>query len=172
MASSMSDCSEDNNDKDEKDVAEKKNCKVVDDFDTETLRLDFTSLTTPSTTYDYDMVTRKLTMLKQQEVVGNFNADDYESERIMVTARDGIKVPVSIVYKKGLKKDRTPPLLLYGYGSYGNSMDPYFSSVRLSLLDRGFAFAIAHIRGGQEMGRQWYENGKFLKKKMISEGSQ
>lgn len=135
------------------------------EFDTDQLRVGYTSLTTPSTTYDYDMKTRKLKQLKQQEVVGGYNPADYQSERIMVTARDGAKVPVSIVYKKGYKKDGKQPLLLYGYGSYGNSMDPYFSSVRLSLLDRGFAYAIAHIRGGQEMGRQWYEDGKYLKKK-------
>jgi oligopeptidase B len=135
------------------------------DFDTQTLRLEYTSLTTPNTTYDYDIPTKKLNQLKQQEVIGSFNSNDYTSERIFATATDGTKIPISIVYKKGFEKDGTRPLLLYGYGSYGFSMDPYFSSVRLSLLDRGFAFAIAHIRGGQEMGRQWYENGKFLKKK-------
>lgn len=135
------------------------------DFETDLLRLDYTSLTTPSTTYDYNVKTKKLTMLKQQEVLGNFNASDYVSERKMVKAADGTMIPLSIVYKKGFTKDGTRPVLLYGYGSYGYSMDPYFSSSRLSLLDRGFGFAIAHIRGGQEMGRQWYEDGKFLKKK-------
>ena len=135
------------------------------DFNTDILRLGYTSLTTPNSTYDYDMGTKEMTLLKQQEVVGDFNSDEYASERLMATARDGAKVPISIVYKKGYKKDGNGPCLLYGYGSYGNSMDPYFSSVRLSLLDRGFAFAIAHIRGGQEMGRDWYENGKFFKKK-------
>lgn len=135
------------------------------EFGTDQLRVGFTSLTTPNTTFDYDMKNQKLQKLKQQEVVGDFDPSDYASERIMVTARDGARVPLSIVYKKGFRKDGTQPVLLYGYGSYGNSMDPYFSSVRLSLLDRGFAFAIAHIRGGQEMGRQWYEDGKFLKKK-------
>lgn len=135
------------------------------EFDTDVLRMGYTSLTTPNTTYDYHLKTREFTMLKQQEVVGGFNSDDYVSERIMVEARDGAKVPVSLVYRKGFKKDGSQPLLLYGYGSYGASMDPYFSSVRLSLLDRGFAYAIAHIRGGEEMGRQWYEDGKLLKKK-------
>lgn len=134
------------------------------EFDTEILRVGFTSMTTPNTVYDYNMKSRKLEMMKQQQVVGEFKPEDYESERIMVEARDGAKVPVSIVYKKGYKKDGSQPLLLYAYGSYGYSIDPYFSSVRLSLLDRGFGYAIAHIRGGQELGREWYENGKFLKK--------
>jgi oligopeptidase B len=135
------------------------------EFETDLLRLDYTSLTTPNTTYDYNVKTKKLELLKQQEVIGNFNAADYASERQMVKAQDGTMVPLSIVYKKGFKKDGTRPILLYAYGSYGYSMDPYFSSARLSLLDRGFGFAIAHIRGGQEMGRQWYEDGKLLKKK-------
>lgn len=135
------------------------------DFDTDILRVGYTSMTTPSSTFDYNVKTRNLELLKQQEVIGDFDATAYTSERIYVTARDGARVPVSIVYKKGFQKDGTRPLLLYGYGSYGNSMEPTFSSVRLSLLDRGFAYAIAHVRGGQEMGRQWYENGKFLKKK-------
>jgi oligopeptidase B len=135
------------------------------DFDTDVLRCSFTSMTTPNTTYDYNMTTKNLTLLKQQEVVGKFNKDEYTSERLMVKARDGKEVPVSLVYKKGYAKDGNRPLLLYAYGSYGNSMDPYFSSSMLSLLDRGFAYAIAHIRGGQEMGRKWYEDGKFFNKK-------
>lgn len=135
------------------------------DFDTDLLRLDYTSLTTPNSTYDYNVKTRKLTLLKQQEVVGKFDPKEYVSERRMVKAADGTMVPLSIVYKKGFKKDGSHPFLLYGYGSYGYSTDPYFSSTRLSLLDRGFGFAIAHIRGGQEMGRNWYENGKFFTKK-------
>ena len=135
------------------------------EFDTEQVRLFYSSLTTPSSTYDYDMVARNLDLKKQQEVVGDFNKEDYISERLEVTARDGVKIPVSLVYRKGFKKDGTRPVLLYSYGSYGSSTDPYFSSVRLSLLDRGFAYAIAHIRGGQEMGRQWYDDGKMLKKK-------
>lgn len=136
------------------------------EFKTDLLRYGYTSLTTPNSVYDYNMVTHQQELLKQQEVLGGkFEPANYTSERIFVTARDGAKVPVSIVYKKGFKKDGKAPLLLYAYGSYGYSMDPTFSSVRLSLLDRGFAFAIAHIRGGQEMGRSWYEDGKLLKKK-------
>jgi oligopeptidase B len=135
------------------------------EYDTEIVRIGFTSLTTPLTTYDYHMGKRELTLLKQEEVLGGFSAANYTSERIMVTARDGIKIPVSLVYRKGFRKDGTQPVLLYGYGSYGYSVDPSFNPARLSLLDRGFAFAIAHVRGGQEMGRQWYEDGKFLKKK-------
>ncbi|MGB3548355.1 MAG: S9 family peptidase [Saprospiraceae bacterium] len=135
------------------------------EFDSKVLRLGYQSLTTPPSTYDYDMVGRKLDLLKQQPVLGDFKADDYTSERVMMPARDGVEVPLSIVYKKGTPKDGTAPLLLYGYGSYGASMDPSFSSGRLSLLNRGFIYVIAHIRGGQEMGRQWYEDGKLLKKK-------
>lgn len=135
------------------------------DFETDLLRLDYTSLTTPNTTYDYNVKTKNLALLKQQEVIGTFNAADYVSERKMVKATDGTLVPISIVYKKGFEKNGTRPFLLYAYGSYGYSTDPYFSSTRLSLLDRGFGFAIAHIRGGSEVGRQWYEDGKFLKKK-------
>ncbi len=135
------------------------------DFDTEVLRVSYQSMTTPPTTYDYNMNTRQFTTLKEQEVLGGFNKDDYRSERIYVTARDGAQVPVSIVYHKSFVKNGQQPLLLYGYGSYGNSMEPFFSSARLSLLNRGFAFAIAHIRGGEEMGRHWYEDGKLLNKK-------
>ncbi|MEO6190753.1 MAG: prolyl oligopeptidase family serine peptidase, partial [Saprospiraceae bacterium] len=135
------------------------------DFDTDLLRLTYTSLTTPNSTYDFNVVTRQFTLLKQQEVIGSFNKDDYVTERHMIIAQDDTSVPLSIVYKKDFTKDASRPLLLYGYGSYGLSMDPMFSSYRLSLLDRGFAFAIAHIRGGQEMGRKWYENGKFFEKK-------
>lgn len=136
------------------------------EFDTKTLRYGYSSLTTPGSTYDYDMGTKERTLLKQQEVMDeNFSPDNYESERVMATAADGTQIPVSIVYRKGTKKDGSNPTLLYGYGSYGNTIDAYFSSVRLSLLDRGFVFAIAHIRGGQEMGRYWYEDGKLLKKK-------
>ena len=135
------------------------------EFDSDVLRISYSSLTTPRTIFDYDMNAKTFTTMKQQEVVGTFDKDNYKSERIMIPARDGVMVPISIVYHKDTKIDGTAPLLLYGYGSYGSSMDPYFSSVRLSLLDRGFVYAIAHIRGGQEMGRQWYEDGKFLKKK-------
>lgn len=135
------------------------------EYNTSTLRYGYTSLTTPSSTYDYDMVTHKKTLLKQQEVVGGYKGADYVTERLYATAKDGTLVPISLVYKKGFQKDGNAPLLLYGYGAYGATMDPSFSSSRLSLLDRGFAFAIAHIRGGQEMGRQWYEDGKMMKKK-------
>ena len=134
------------------------------DFETNILRFSYTSLTTPSSTFDYNMDTKEDKLMKEQEVLGEFKKDDYVTERLFATARDGVKVPVSIVYKKGFKKDGSQPLLQYAYGSYGYSSDPYFSAARLSLLNRGFAFAIAHIRGGQEMGRQWYEDGKLLKK--------
>jgi len=135
------------------------------EFDTKILRLGFTSMTTPNSVFDYDMISKKMTLLKQQEVIGNFDSKNYKSERQFATARDGVKVPISIVYKKGFRRNGKSPLLLYAYGSYGHSMEPYFSSVRLSLLDRGFAYAVAHIRGGEEMGRHWYDNGKMLHKK-------
>jgi oligopeptidase B len=135
------------------------------EFDTEYLRYGFNSLTTPASTFDYHMVTRKKLLLKRQQVLGDFNKDNYDSERIWATASDGTLIPISLVYKKDLsKRDGTNPLLQYAYGSYGYSTDPVFSSTRLSLLDRGFVFAIAHIRGGQEMGRKWYEDGKMLRK--------
>ena len=134
-------------------------------FDTDILRIGYTSMTTPSSIYDYNIVTKEMNLLKQQEVIGDFDSKNYQAERLYAQGRDGTKIPISLVYKKGFKKDGKSPLLLYGYGSYGASMDPYFSSVRLSLLDRGFVFAIAHIRGGEELGRQWYEDGKLLKKK-------
>ncbi|MGA2533851.1 MAG: S9 family peptidase [Candidatus Aminicenantales bacterium] len=133
--------------------------------DTEWLRYGYSSLTTPSSTFDYNMKTREKKLLKQEEVLGGFNAANYQAERHYATARDGVKVPISLVYRKGLVKNGKNPCLLYGYGSYGASTDADFSSARLSLLDRGFVFAIAHIRGGQEMGRWWYEDGKLLKKK-------
>lgn len=138
---------------------------VNKEMNTDVLRYGYTSLTTPNSSYDYDMNTRQRKLLKQQEVVGGYNPADYQTERLWATARDGTKVPMSIVYKKGLQKNGANPTMLYGYGSYGASMSPTFSSVRLSLLDRGFVYAIAHIRGGQEMGRQWYEDGKMFKKK-------
>ena len=134
------------------------------DYNTDVMRYNYTSLTTPNSVYDYNMNTKEKKLMKQQEVIGSFKPGDYETERIMATAKDGTKIPVSIVYKKGFKKDGNAPLMLYGYGSYGSSMEASFSSVRLSLLDRGFAFAIAHVRGGQEMGRSWYEDGKMMKK--------
>jgi oligopeptidase B len=135
------------------------------DFNTNIIRFVYTSLTTPNSVFDYHMDEQTRELKKQQVVLGDFNKDDYQTERFFVTARDGEQVPVSIVYKKGFQKDGSQPLLQYAYGSYGYSIDPYFSAARLSLLNRGFAFAIAHIRGGQEMGRPWYDNGKMLKKK-------
>lgn len=138
---------------------------VNEEFTTDWLRYGYSSLTTPTSTYDYNMKTGEKKLLKQQEIVGGHNPGNYVSERLWATGRDGTKIPVSVVYKKGVEKNGKNPLLLYGYGSYGYSTDPTFSSARLSLLDRGFVFAIAHIRGGQEMGRQWYEDGKMFKKK-------
>lgn len=134
------------------------------EFDTNTLRYGYTSLTTPGSTYDYDMATHARTLMKEQEVVGTFEKTDYTTERLYATARDGALIPISIVYKNDFVKNGDGPVLQYAYGSYGASMDPAFSSARLSLLDRGFAFAICHIRGGQEMGRAWYENGRLLRK--------
>ena len=137
------------------------------EFDTDLFRFVYTSLTTPRSVYDFNMSTKERILLKQKKVLGGeFDSNNYKSERFFATSRDGkTQIPISIVYKKGIKKNGKNPLLLNGYGSYGNSSDPYFSSVRLSLLDRGFVYAIAHVRGGQEMGRDWYENGKLLKKK-------
>ena len=134
------------------------------EFDTKTLRYEYTSMKTPLSIFDYDMATGERRLLKQEEVLGGFNADDYVTERLYARAADGTEVPLSILYRKGLKRHGQNPLLLYGYGSYGFSIDAAFASPRLSLVDRGFVFAIAHIRGGQEMGRQWYEDGKLLKK--------
>ncbi|MCC8154460.1 MAG: S9 family peptidase, partial [Tannerellaceae bacterium] len=134
------------------------------EYNTDKVRYGYTSLTTPGSTYDYNMVTHEKTLLKEREVLGGYNKDDYHTERLYATAGDGVKIPLSVVYKKGVKKDGKAPLLLYGYGSYGATMDPGFSSNRLSLLNRGFIYVIAHIRGGQEMGRQWYEDGKLMKK--------
>lgn len=135
------------------------------EFDTEYFRYGYTSMITPSSTFDFHMGTREKTLLKQQEVVGGYDASQYTSERILVKARDGEEVPLTLVYKKSTPKNAGTPLLLYGYGSYGITLDPYFSSVRLSLLDRGFIYAIAHIRGGQDKGYEWYEKGKLLQKK-------
>ncbi len=129
------------------------------------LRYHYTSLTTPVSLFDYDMIGRKKTLLKQEEVLGDFDPARYQTERVFATAKDGTKVPISLVYRKDLRKTGQNPCLLYAYGSYGISIDASFRSSRLSLLDRGFVFAIGHIRGGQELGRQWYEDGKLLKKK-------
>lgn len=134
------------------------------DFDTTTLRYAYQSMATPPSIIDFDMVSKEKKVKKIHEVLGNFSIDDYEEKRIWATANDGVKIPISLVYKKGLKLDGKNPLLLYGYGSYGATMEPYFSSTRLSLLNRGFVYAIAHIRGGEDLGRQWYEMGKLLQK--------
>ncbi|KPM49707.1 S9 family peptidase [Jiulongibacter sediminis] len=134
------------------------------DYETVELRYNYTSMITPPSVYDYDMKSREKTLKKQQEVLGGYDKSNYVTERLMAPARDGVMIPISIVYKKGFKKDGKSPLLEYAYGSYGYSIDATFSSSRLSLLDRGYAFAIAHIRGGQEMGRQWYLDGKLMKK--------
>lgn len=130
-----------------------------------TLRYNYTSLTTPNSVYDYDLEKKEQKLMKQQEVVGGYNPKDYTTERVFATAKDGTKIPIALVYKNGFEKNGKSPLLLYAYGSYGSSTDATFSSPRLSLLNRGFVFAIANIRGGQELGRQWYEDGKLMKKK-------
>lgn len=136
------------------------------DFNTNILRYSYNSMTTPTSIIDFNMDTQEKEIKKQQEVLGGkFNKENYTSERIWATAGDGTKVPMSIVYRKGIEKDGKNPLLQYAYGSYGSTIDPYFSTVRLSLLDRGFIFALAHVRGGEYLGRQWYEEGKLLKKK-------
>ena len=136
------------------------------DFDTDILRYSYQSLATPSSIMDFNMKTKEKETKKEQQVLGGkFDKNNYIEERVWATATDGTKVPISMVYKKGLKKDGNNPVLLYAYGSYGVTMDTYFSSTRLSILDRGFVFAIAHIRGGEDLGRQWYEDGKLLKKK-------
>ncbi|SIS73731.1 S9 family peptidase [Belliella pelovolcani] len=135
-------------------------------FDTDVVRYSYTSMTTPNSVYDYNMESRTKELMKEQPVLGDFNKNNYQTERVMVTARDGKKVPMSIVYRKDkFKKDGTMPGWIYAYGSYGYSMDASFSSSRLSLLDRGMVYAIAHIRGGQEMGGDWYEDGKMMNKK-------
>jgi oligopeptidase B len=134
------------------------------EFDTPVVRYTYNSLVTPSSVFDYDMDTGKTTLLKQQEVPGGFDRTNYKSERAFATASDGTKIPLSIVYRKGVKLDGSAPLLLYGYGSYGLSIPPTFSSNRLSLLDRGVIFTIAHIRGGGEMGEEWRQAGRMMNK--------
>ena len=136
------------------------------DFDTDILRYSYQSLATPSSVIDFNMKIKEKEIKKEQAVLGGqFDKNNYVEERVWATAKDGIKVPISLVYRKELKKDGTNPVLQYAYGSYGVTMEPYFSTTRLSLLDRGFIYAIAHIRGGEDLGRQWYEDGKLLKKK-------
>jgi oligopeptidase B len=133
-------------------------------FNTSVIRYGYNSMVTPNSTFDYDMNTGKSTLLKQQEVPGGFDRTNYKAERVFATASDGTKVPISLVYRKGVKLDGSAPLLLYGYGSYGYSVPPTFSSNRLSLLDRGVIFAIGHIRGGGELGEEWREAGRMMKK--------
>jgi oligopeptidase B len=136
------------------------------DFDTEVLRYSYNSLTNPASTIDFNMVTKTKTIKKEQQVLGGtFDKNNYQSERLWATADDDTKIPMSVVYKKGVKKDGNSPVLQYAYGSYGSTIDPYFSSIRLSLLDRGFIYVIAHVRGGEYLGRNWYEQGKLLQKK-------
>lgn len=139
---------------------------VNPEFDSKILRYVYNSLTTPSSIIDFNMETQEQTVLKETEVLGGkFDKDNYDSKRVWATAEDGTKVPVSMVYRKGLEMNGKNPLLLYAYGSYGSTVDPYFSTVRLSLLDRGFIFAIAHVRGSEYLGRDWYEDGKLFNKK-------
>lgn len=133
--------------------------------DTDILRYSYTSLTTPNSVIDYNMKTKEKKILKEETVLGGFDKSNYESKRLWAKAQDGVMVPISLVYRKGFVQDGNAPLLLYGYGAYGYSTDPYFNMSALSLLDRGFVYAIAHVRGGSEMGRSWYEDGKLLKKK-------
>jgi len=135
------------------------------DYNTDSLRFAYMSLVTPQTVYDYNMTTKALVLKRQYEVLGGYDKANYTSERLFATAPDGIKVPISLVYRKGMTKDGSHPLLLKGYGSYGSSTEPTFNSDRLSLLDRGFIYALAHVRGGSEMGRWWYEQGRLLNKK-------
>jgi oligopeptidase B len=134
------------------------------EFDSKVLRYNYQSLVTPSSVFDYDMNTRKATLLKETEVPGGFDKKNYKSERLFATAKDGTKIPLSVVYRKETKLDGSAPLLLYGYGSYGYSIAPTFSSNRLSLLDRGVVYVIAHIRGGGELGEEWREAGRMMKK--------
>tara|TARA_R110000868_G_scaffold4211_13_gene26695 strand:- start:100289 stop:102346 length:2058 start_codon:yes stop_codon:yes gene_type:complete len=136
------------------------------DFDTEILRYGYNSLTTPSSVIDFNMRTLEKDIKKEQEVLGGkFHKENYKSERLWATAKDGTKIPMSVVYHIDTKLDGTSPLFQYAYGSYGYTLDPYFSSVRLSLLDRGFIYVIAHVRGSEYLGRKWYEDGKLLHKK-------
>ncbi|NOX69391.1 MAG: S9 family peptidase [Gammaproteobacteria bacterium] len=135
------------------------------EFDTPWFRYSYESLSTPDSTYDFNMVTREQKLIKEATVLGGFDRNNYRTERRFATARDGTQVPVSLVYRKGMEKNGKNPLLQYGYGSYGFSMEPWFDADVISLLDRGFIYAIAHIRGGSEMGRDWYYNGRQLKKK-------
>jgi oligopeptidase B len=135
------------------------------EYDTNIVRISYTSMVTPDSIFDVDLVTRTMTLRKQKPVLGGYRPDDYQQFREWAVADDGTRVPISLVARKGVARDGRAPLVLYGYGSYELSIDPYFSIARLSLLDRGVVFAIAHVRGGGEMGRRWYEEGKMLAKK-------
>lgn len=136
------------------------------DFDTEILRYSYNSMSTPSSVIDFNMRTKDKVIKKEQTVLGGlFNKENYTEVRLWATARDGVKIPMSVVHRKDTELNEDTPILQYAYGSYGSTIDPYFSTVRLSLLDRGFVFVIAHIRGGEYLGRNWYENGKLLQKK-------
>lgn len=135
------------------------------EFDTGTFRFGYSSLVTPRSVYEYDLENRSRQLLKRQPVLGGYEQDDYETVRLWAVAPDGVRVPMSVVHRKGLPLDGSSPALLYGYGSYEHSVDPAFSTLRLSLLERGFVYVIAHVRGGGEMGRHWYEDGKLLRKK-------
>ena len=136
-----------------------------EEFDTSVLRYGYSSLNTPETIYDLDLATGERTLMKQEQLRGGFDPANYVVERLMAPARDGVEVPVSLVYREGLPRNGTTPLLLYAYGSYGSNTEAWFRPEIVSLLDRGFVYAVAHIRGGQEMGRWWYEDGKLLNKK-------
>jgi oligopeptidase B len=135
------------------------------EYDTDSIRLHYTSLVTPDSIYDYDLRTREMVLRKQKPVLGGYDPASYEQHREWATAPDGTRVPISIVCRAGTSRDGGNPTVLYGYGSYESSMDPWFSIARLSLVDRGFVFAVAHVRGGGEMGRHWYEDGKLLHKR-------
>ena len=147
------------------ETAYRANLNVNLQFDTTTMRFEYTSMKTPLSIYDYDMATQQRTLLKREEVLGGFDTERYVTERFFAAAPDGTEIPISLLYRKGTVRNGDNPLLLYGYGSYGFSIDASFASPRLSLVDRGFVYAIAHVRGGQEMGRRWYDDGKLLKKK-------
>ena len=134
-------------------------------YRTPTIRYQYSSLVTPPTVYEYNVASGARKLLKREEVLGGYDPTQYAVERVYANSRDGVRIPVSLVYKKPFAKDATRPLLLYAYGSYGATTEPTFSSLRFSLIDRGFTYAIAHVRGGQEMGRKWYDDGKMLKKK-------
>src|SRR5690606_10233345 len=134
------------------------------EFDTKTFRFTYSSMLTPSSVYDYDLVSRERELRKRQEIPSGHDPSKYEVRRLMITARDGVEVPVSLLMPAGTRTDGSNPLVLYAYGSYGATTEPSFQLVALSLVDRGFIYAIAHIRGGQEMGRHWYDDGKMMRK--------